>query len=267
LTVGGGVPPEGVAARAAAAAQVFVEDPSRPELTDDDQHHLVRVLRLRVGEVVVASDGRGRWRPCRLGDPAGGSQLGRWPWLEADGPVLAEDAPTPQLTVAFAPVKGDRPEWVVQKLTELGIDRIVPLLTARSVVRWDGDRGDRAVARLRRVAREAAAQCRRVWLPAVTEVRTVADLARSTRDGTAALTRLGGDPPVPGTTVLAVGPEGGWAPEELDLGLPEVGLGPFVLRSETAAVAAGSILAALRAGTVVGSTGAGRPRPEVEGSS
>lgn len=257
MTVVGGVPPEGVAARAAAAAQVFVEDPSRPELSDDDLHHLVRVLRLRAGEVVVASDGHGRWCPCRFGDPG---------QLEREGPVVIEDAPSSPLTVAFAPVKGDRPEWVVQKLTELGVDRIVPLLTARSVVRWDGDRAQRAIAKLRRAAREAAAQCRRVWLPAVTEVRTMADLARSTRDGTTALTRLGGDPPVPGTTVLAVGPEGGWAPEELDLGLPEVGLGPFVLRSETAAVAAGSILAALRAGTVVGSTGAGRPRPEVEGS-
>ena len=263
MTGVGGVPPEGVAARATAAAQVFVADPSRPELADDDLHHLVRVLRLRAGEVVVASDGHGRWCLCRFHDPA---QHPSWS-LEREGPVVTEEAPSPPLTVAFAPVKGDRPEWVVQKLTELGIDRIVPLLTARSVVRWDGERADRAVARLRRVAREAAAQCRRVWLPAVTEVRTVTDLAPSTRDGTTALTRLGGDPPVPGTTVLAVGPEGGWAPEELDLGLPEVGLGPFVLRSETAAVAAGSILAALRAGTVVGSTGAGRPRPEVEGSS
>ena len=259
----GGVPPEGAAARAAAAAQVFVDDPSSPELTDDDLHHLVRVLRLRAGEVVVASDGHGRWCPCRLQD------LGqsRSSLLSPAGPVVTEDAPTPPLTVAFAPVKGDRPEWLVQKLTELGVDRIVPLLTARSVVRWDGDRAARAVAKLRRVAREAAAQCRRVWLPAVTEVRTLADLTRSTGDGVTALAQLGGEPPAPGTTFVAVGPEGGWAPEELDLGLPAVGLGPFVLRSETAAVAAGSILAALRAGTVVGSTGARRPRPEVEGSS
>jgi 16S rRNA (uracil1498-N3)-methyltransferase len=263
LTEVGGAPPEGVADRAAAAAQVFVDDPSRPEPTDDDLHHLVRVLRLRAGEVVVASDGHGRWCPCRF-EGTGQSRLSL---LRPVGPVMTEDAPTPPLTVAFAPVKGERLEWLVQKLTELGVDRIVPLSTARSVVRWDGDRADRAVAKLRRVAREASAQCRRVWLPAVTEVRTLAELAQPTGDGVMALAQLGGEPPAPGTTLLAVGPEGGWSPEELALGLPAVGLGPFVLRSETAAMAAGSILAALRAGTVVGSTGAGRPRPEVEGSS
>lgn len=266
MTVRGGVPPDGVAARAAAAAQVFVDDPSRPEVTPDDHHHLVRVLRLRAGEAVVASDGQGRWCRCALGDPDEGSGSGPSPLLEPDGPVVVEGAPAPALTVAFAPVKGDRPEWVVQKLTELGVDRIVPLLAARSVVRRDGARADRAVAKLRRVAREAAAQCRRVWLPEVTAVRTVADLARSNGGGVAALAQLGGDPPAPGTTVLAVGPEGGWSPEELDLGLPSVGLGPWVLRSETAAMAAGSILAALRAGTVVGSPEAGRRRPEVGGS-
>ena len=71
--------------------------------------------------------------------------------------------------MAFAPVKGERPEWVVQKLTELGIDRIVPLFSERSVVRWSGARGQATVERLRRVAREAAAQCRRVWLPEVSD--------------------------------------------------------------------------------------------------
>ena len=78
-----------------------------------------------------------------------------------------EEASEPGLTVAFAPTKGERPEWVVQKLTELGVDRIVPLISERSVVRWAGERGAGAVERLRRVAREAAAQSRRVWLPDV----------------------------------------------------------------------------------------------------
>ena len=83
--------------------------------------------------------------PCRVasGAVAGGSR-------RADpGTTLVPDGPRrvarlrPELTVAFAPTKGDRPEWVVQKLTELGIDRIVPLRTVRSVVRWEGDRGTR----------------------------------------------------------------------------------------------------------------------------
>ena len=103
-----------------------------------------------------------------------------------------EPAADPPVTVAFAPPKGDRPEWAVQKLTELGVDRIVPLVAARSVVRWTGDRAAAPVERLRRVAREAAMQSRRAWLPVVEEPSSFAAVAA--RPG-AALAVAGGDPP------------------------------------------------------------------------
>ncbi len=152
----------------------------------------------------------------------------------------------PLVTVAFSPVKGDRPEWAVQKLTELGVDRIVPLAAARSVVRWTGDRGAAAVERWRRVAREAAMQSRRSWLPVVDPA--VAFGVASGWPG-AALAVAGGDPPSLDHPVVLVGPEGGWDPSaELGAGLPTVGLGPNVLRTETAAVAAGTLLVALRSG-------------------
>ncbi len=143
---------------AGAVAHVFVPDLAAPELDAGDRHHLERVLRLRAGEVVTASDGAGRWVTCRW---VGGAAL------EIDGEVVVEPEPTPRVTVVFSPVKGERPEWAVQKLTELGVDRIVPLVAARSVVRWAGDRGEAVVARWRRVAREAAMQSRRAWLPTV----------------------------------------------------------------------------------------------------
>ena len=133
------LPSAGVVERAAAAAQVLVDDPADPAVGADDRHHLARVLRLRAGEPVVATDGRGHWSLCRYRGDEVGRELGAI--LEPDGPVTFEPAPSPGLTVAFAPAKGDRPEWVVQKLTELGIDRIVPLAAARSVVRWDGRPG------------------------------------------------------------------------------------------------------------------------------
>jgi 16S rRNA (uracil1498-N3)-methyltransferase len=244
---------------------VFVADLSAPVVDPDDRHHLVRVLRLRPGELVVASDGRGRWCPCRfrghLGPTGERDEL-----LEVDGPVVSDPALTPALVIAFTPAKGSRPEWVVQKLTELGVDRIVPLLTVRSVVRWEGERAVRSVERLRKVAREAAAQSRRVWLPEVASVHTLPALAAAAGagptgpGGAISLAQLGGARPTAASTVVAVGPEGGWAPMETDLGFATVGLGPYVLRAETAAVAAGAILGALRAGTVggdmVGSRGA-----------
>jgi 16S rRNA (uracil1498-N3)-methyltransferase len=244
------VPVEGAAVRSAAAAQVFVADPAVPVVEPDDRHHLLRVLRLRPGEVVIAADGRGSWCPCRFRGDSGGSSDDL---LEPDGSVAFEPAPTTRLTVAFAPAKGDRPEWVVQKLTELGVDLVVPLAADLSVVRWAGDRAVRAVERLRRVAREAAGQSRRIWLPEVAPVHTLPALVASVAGTGEAVTlaQLGGPPPTAASTVVAVGPEGGWAPGETDLGCGTVGLGPHVLRAETAAVAAGAILAALRAGTVV----------------
>ncbi|HEX4216970.1 MAG TPA: RsmE family RNA methyltransferase [Acidimicrobiales bacterium] len=231
--------PQGPAATAA-AAMVFVEDPALPVLNQADTHHLTAALRLRDGEIVVAGDGAGRWARCRM-------QVGarRGATLERVGPVEATDAPEPAVTVAFAPVKGDRPEWVVQKLTELGVDRIVPILTARSVVRWEGDRASRAVERLRRVAREGAAQCRRAWLPEVAAVTSLGSLAALTGMPTA-LADPGGAPPDLARPVVAIGPEGGWDPAELEAGFDRVGLGSTILRAETAAVAAGTLLCALR---------------------
>ena len=248
-----------IAVRAAASAQVFVDDPAHPVLSPDDAHHLGRVLRLRAGEEVVVSDGAGHWARTRW--TGGGEERGApgGPALAAlcdgdgpggDGSVQFEAAPSPALTVAFAPTKGERPEWVVQKLTELGIDRVVPLVSERSVVRWHGARGQGAVARLRRVAREAAGQCRRVWLPEISEVVRFDALGGLGAPGEVGLAQLSGDRLRASDQVVAVGPEGGWSVAELASGLPTVGFGLSVLRAETAAVTAAALMVSLRTGTV-----------------
>jgi 16S rRNA (uracil1498-N3)-methyltransferase len=219
---------------AGAKAHAFVADLDAPALDDADRHHLERVLRLRAGEAVTVSDGRGRWRACRFATDAA---------LQVDGPVVVEPEPEPSLTVAFALVKGERPEWVVQKLTEVGIDRIVPFVAERSVVRWDDAKAARNHERLLQIAREAAMQSRRAWLPAVEPVTTFADLA--SRSG-AAIAERGGASPSPEQPTVLIGPEGGWSDGERARGLPTVGLGGTVLRAETAAIAAGVLLTAAR---------------------
>jgi len=232
------------------AAWVFVGDLDELGLDESDAHHLGRVLRLRPGEAVGASDGRGRWRACVVSGATDGVLR-----LESTGPVVADAVPDPPITVGFSLVKGDRPELVVQKLTELGVDRILPLAAARSVVRWDADRAARGVARLRQVAREAAMQSRRSWLPEVADVTTVAAAAEALGDA-AGLCEQGGDErPILRRPALLVGPEGGWDPEEAACGLPAVGLGPTTLRSETAAIAAAALLCSLRSGTVEEASG------------
>ncbi len=239
-----------IAARAAAAAQVFVDDPAVPVLGEAEAHHLAKVLRLRRGEEIIVGDGRGGWARSQWEGDGTVSPLRHGAGVGGDGSVQHEGRVEPLLTVAFAPTKGERPEWVVQKLTELGIDWIVPLISERSVVRWSGTRGAATVDRLRRVAREAAAQCRRVWLPEVGDTVRFADLPSLGGPGEVVLAQLSGDRPTVAQRVVAVGPEGGWSTEELGSGLPTVGFGLSVLRAETAAVTAGALMASLRTGTV-----------------
>ena len=125
----------------------FVPDVDRPVLGDDDRHHLARVLRVRDGEPMVVCDGAGRWRRSRFGDDAAIE--------EGLGDVEVVPAPAPLLQIGFALIKGDRPELVVQKLTELGVDRIVPFTSDHGVVRWDAKRAQRQHERFERIAREA----------------------------------------------------------------------------------------------------------------
>jgi 16S rRNA (uracil1498-N3)-methyltransferase len=222
-----------------ARAHVFVDDLDAPVLDDADEHHLRRVLRLPPGADVTAGDGDGRWRACRLADG---------PALEIAGPVVDDPPPEPPITVAFALVKGERPELVVQKLTELGVDRIVPFVAGRSVVRRDPARAGRHGDRWRTIARQAAVQCRRTTLPEVAPVATFRSVAALPG---AALADASGVPPTLDRPVVLVGPEGGWTTEERGEGLPVVRLAAHVLRAETAAITAGTVLTALRAGILV----------------
>jgi 16S rRNA (uracil1498-N3)-methyltransferase len=214
---------------------VFVDDLDVPLLSAGDQHHLERVLRLRVGDGLTVADGRGRWRRAELAADRHPTPIGE---------VITTVSPDPTLAVGFALVKGDKPEVVVQKLTELGIDRIVPFRSERSVVRWDDAKAAKAVTRLRAVARSAAMQCHRPQLPEVLEVADLADLRAE--PGAVMADRAGERLRLEHQLVL-VGPEGGWATAEQALDLPRVALGGHVLRAETAAITAGALLAALRA--------------------
>jgi 16S rRNA (uracil1498-N3)-methyltransferase len=219
-----------------AKAHAFVADLDAPELDSDDRHHLERVLRLRQGDRLTVSDGQGRWRLCLFGDP-----------LEPVAPIERETPATPELTVAFAVVKGERTEWAVQKLVELGIDAVIPFVADRSVVRWDPARSEHQHRRLAKVARQAAMQSRRTTLPRIEPLGSFTDV--TSRAGVA-LADAAGSPPSLTWPTLVVGPEGGWSAAEREVDFPRVRLAPTVLRAETAAVAAGAVLVALREGLV-----------------
>lgn len=227
---------------------MFTADLDVPTLDAPDEHHLRRVLRLRPGDAVAAGDGQGAWRPCRLG---GGSVL------EPDGEVRVEPRPEPAVTVGVALVKGERPELAVEKLTEVGVDHVMVLATARTVVRWDGERARRQVERLRAVALAASRQSRRPWLPEVSGPVAPLELAGPG----VAIADFGGVPPDLERPTVLVGPEGGWTDEERAGFDASVTLGPTVLRTETAAIAAGVVLCGLRSGVVAPGGATGPPQP------
>jgi 16S rRNA (uracil1498-N3)-methyltransferase len=193
------------------------------------------------------SDGRGAWRSCEVAE-VGERRLR----LTPTGPPVQEPELTPRVVVAFAPAKVDHGSAVVHQLVELGVDAVMPVSLRRSVARVDGRYADRARSRLTRVVREAAMQSRRARLPEVRDPEPLAELASH---GGLIVAHAGGHPAadVAGATpgpewLIVVGPEGGFDPDELALlaHAHPLGVGPHVLRSVTAPVAALAALAGYR---------------------
>jgi 16S rRNA (uracil1498-N3)-methyltransferase len=212
----------------------------------DAYHYLTRVLRLAPGARVVLFDGAGLEADAAIGA------------IDAERAVVCAAAPrpvaapVPRIVVLQALIKGDRMDWCVEKLVEVGADEIAIVAAERSVVKLDGDRAAARQKRLQAVAAAAARQCGRADVPAVAAPEPLAAALR--RVATCEI-RLVGDPaasapPRAGdaaSVALLVGPEGGLAPAELDqaaaAGFAPVTLGPYVLRAETAGPVA---VAALR---------------------
>jgi 16S rRNA (uracil1498-N3)-methyltransferase len=223
-------------------------------LAGAEGHHAATVQRLRVGEDVLLADGTGGVATARV------SAVGRGTLDVRVLRVTRIPRPDPVLTVVQGVAKGDRGELAVQAMTEVGVDTVVPWDAARSVVRWKGERGEKARQRWVATAREAAKQARRAWLPevaATASTRTVAARVGAVvaAGGVAwvlheeATRRLAAEPvPAAGEVLLVVGPEGGIAAEELAAfeaaGASTVRLGDTVLRTSTAGAAAQAVLAA-----------------------
>ncbi len=218
---------DGFLARVAALGQFLVDDPAVPVLARDDDHHLRAVLRATPGETVVVTDGAGAWAIAEV-EPSG---------VRLVTDVTREPAPEPR-TLYLAPLKGDRSEWAVIKATELGVAAIVPLLSARVAVRFRADARAKILARWRRLAREASAQSRRVHYPTIGEPVSPHEVP-----GDVAVADFAGGARWAGISAVAIGPEGGWDDGEWDQDRPRLSLGPTVLRAETAAVAAATLLA------------------------
>ncbi|MCX7426011.1 MAG: RsmE family RNA methyltransferase [Planctomycetia bacterium] len=228
-------------------------------LAGPEAHHLTHVKRARPGARVTLFDGSGAEFPAEVRTIGRGevvlSVLGR-DEIDRESPI--------ELTLAVSLPKGDRQRWLVEKCTELGVSGIVPLITTRSVVQP----GPQAAKRLARAVIEASKQCGRNRLLAIRDAQGWADFVASPvacdrfntlrlvahpAATTTPMDLLGAG--LPDRVLLAVGPEGGFTPEEVELALAAgwraIDLGPRILRIETAAV--------LLSGLVTLSGSSGRP--------
>ena len=219
-------------------------------LTGSEAHHAAAVRRVRAGEQVTLGDGAGAWLTgrCVRVEPT------RVEVQVVDREVVP--APSPRITLVQALAKGDRDELAVQAATELGVDEIVPWQASRSVSRWAGPKQAKGRGRWQMIAREAAKQAHRAWIPAVAEMVSTKQLAaraaasrlvvlEPTATRRLSSLELGGDRDV----VLVVGPEGGVAPDELALfdeaGATIAARGDTVLRTSTAGPAALAVVSTL----------------------
>jgi 16S rRNA (uracil1498-N3)-methyltransferase len=217
-------------------------------LSGPEGRHAAVVRRLRAGDRADLSDGAGTLASGVVASVGAESVTVTLQYVHPVAP------PVPRITVVQALAKGDRGELAVEMMTEVGVDNLVAWSAARSVARWEGARGERSLGKWRVVAREAAKQSRRAWIPSVTGPATLADvtgLMSSAACGVilepeaaAPLSRV--DLPADGEVVLVVGPEGGISPAERSAlaaaGAIEARLGPTVLRTSTAGAAATAVL-------------------------
>jgi len=232
------------------ARRYFVDSlpaPGPASLRGDAVHHIWDVLRAEPGAQVVLADGRGGECTARIDGRRGGELL-----LTA-APAVHVPPPRVKVHLAFAPPRFARAEWLFEHGTEVGVAVFHPLTTERARPHGEA-RGDR----WQKIVRAAAGQCDRAWLPEVRPLRALREfVADASLPKDRRLATAGAPPPSPpvqrdgdGEVVLLVGPEGGFAADEQELarahGFSPMGLGPHVLRTETAALvgAAALLLAA-----------------------
>lgn len=223
-------------------------DGERALLGGDAYHHLVRVLRVREGEEVELFDGEGRARLGTVVDVSGLSveiALGAWRDAPSGAPIV----------LAQAIAKGEKMDLVVQKATELGVARIVPLQLSRCVVRLQPSKGADRARRWRRIAEEAARQSGRADVPVVDEPLSLDAFLRQAEERGESVALLDEEADGQrwgrwllereGPVAFIVGPEGGITPEERkaveEAGGARLSLGPRILRTETVALAALSV--------------------------
>lgn len=226
--------------------------PPAISITGDLLTHLRDSLRVTIGETVWFGNGEGTRYRTEIADVSKRA-------IAAHIIETLQEPPhcTPCLILCQSLLKGEKMDWVVQKATELGVSKIVPIESRHGVVQLKSDRVGHRLARWRRIALEAAQQSEQWHVPKIAQPRSLSELLADhatcttifmlaeRREGKK-LQTVGLPQGINGSVLLLVGPEGGWSKEEMEVAehadVEPVSLGRHILRSETAAIATISIL-------------------------
>lgn len=216
-------------------------------ITGDDAHHITSVLRLRVGDWIVLTDGEGhRWR-SKL------TEVGKKQITAHLTEPLQQPEQKTSITLAQSVIKPDRMEWVIQKSVELGCAKIIPITTERTIPRLKNETSEKKISRWQKIAIEAMKQCGASYTPVISELSNFKDLIIKSKNYSKAILFFEGEDKArlrdifnsedlkEENILIIIGPEGGFSKEEIDLaratGVVTAGLGPLILRVETAAIA------------------------------
>ncbi len=231
----------------------FIDDSlsvgARVNLSQQQSHQVANVLRLQSGDQIVLFNGDGSEYRAVISEIDRSATA-----VDIVSTEVGFTLPGPPIHVALALIKSDRFEWALQKVTELGAERFIPMITEHSVISLRVDREARRRERWLKIAAEASEQSGRCTIPAIDPVVAFDDLicridATQTyllweEESTTALTAMRFDPDRP--IVLLVGPEGGFSSAEIEMakqaGVKTASLGHLTLRAETAAVAAAAMI-------------------------
>lgn len=235
----------------AVVQRYFIEEQGSRDhfnISGDDYHHIVRVMRMKAGEEIICVSPQGRSAVCQIAeitDEMVMANVVKWEDGTKELPV--------HVVIASGLPKGDKLELIIQKGTELGAYEFVPFTASRSIVKWDSKKAAKKVERWQKIAKEAAEQSHRSWVPKVKEPVSFKELIKAggeytyklvayeeeAREGEASVLSLTLSKLQEGDSLLIVfGPEGGLTSEEVSLlsgnGFLACGLGPRILRTETA---------------------------------
>ena len=217
-------------------------------IDEEDRHHIVKVMRMQIGDQIFCVDPDGKQAVCRLAEITDSSVVAdvvQWKYGNSELPI--------SITIASGLPKGDKLEWIIQKGTELGAHRFLPFSAARSVVKWDEKKAAKKIERWQKIAKEAAEQSHRAFLPEIINSMSFKAMLAKSKDFDYKLAAFeeesrNGEISVFSSTLkqmkkgesllLVFGPEGGLTDEEVHLlkdhGFGLCGLGPRILRTETA---------------------------------